>query len=335
MTKVGSRGTGIGGIGGTPSIGADGGEALQELLKLKEEMEARAAKASTANGTNVANQTVNARPTGDRQGAMARMESTQVPNAPAPAEATVAQLDTQITEQLQNMGYLPKPPAKISKEQLDQATRKFITDNLDNENISGDIELLLSMLESKFRQQNARANQGGGMRGSRPPEGGRPSGMPPSSTYANRGPAPNSAALQNQAAQNIATAQPPPAPGSLQARVADATRQYMGRSTAAGPDGGNLACAWSVNNILSNAGLQKVGSNPNYVPSVEQALRGGRGTPIESKDASPGDIVIWPNGHHIGIAMGNGQVANNSSSRASFSNMQAIPPGARVYRLNS
>jgi cell wall-associated NlpC family hydrolase len=109
----------------------------------------------------------------------------------------------------------------------------------------------------------------------------------------------------------------------------------MGTSTAAGPDGGNLACAWSVNNILANAGIQKVGSNTNYVPSVEQALQGGRGTKIDAADAGPGDIVIWPNGHHIGIAMGNNQVANNSSSRASFSNMQALPPGCRVYRLNS
>jgi cell wall-associated NlpC family hydrolase len=322
VTRVGSRG----GIGSPSSIGdSAGAEALAELEKIKEQL--RGGKGvENASTPNVAN----ARAPADRAGAMATLEARAVGEPPADA------LDEQITDKLRDMGYLPKPPEKVSKEQVDAATQKFITDNLDNADISGDIELLIGLLEAKMQKQNARANGGGGgMRGSRPPEGGRPSGLPPSSTFANRGPAPNAGALQNQAAQNIANAKPPPAPGSIQAKVAEAAQKYMGTSTAAGPDGGNLACAWSVNNILSNAGLQKVGSNPNYVPSVEQALQGGRGTKIDAADAGPGDIVIWPNGHHIGIAMGNGQVANNSSSRASFSNMQALPPGCRVYRLNS
>src|SRR5688572_4740799 len=112
----------------------------------------------------------------------------------------------------------------------------------------------------------------------------------------------------------------------------------MGMNTSAGPDGGNLACAWSVNKILaeSNPPVKPLGANPNYVPSVEDALtKGGRGVKIDADQARPGDIVIWPNGHHIGIATGNNQVANNSSSRASFSNLQALPPGCRVYRLDA
>lgn len=324
MTKIGSRG----GIGSPSSIGdSAAAEAMEELQKIKDAL-AKGGKVDNATMPNAANAT---RGVGDRAGALATMETARVGAVPASND-----IDAQITDKLQDLGYLPKPPAKISKDQIDEATRKFITDNLDNADISGDIELLIGLLEAKMQKQNASRNGGGGgMQGARPPEGGRPSGLPPAQTYANRGPAPNAGALQAQAAQNIANAQPPPAPGSIQARIAEATRQYMGTSTAAGPDGGNLACAWSVNKILEKAGVATVGTNTNYVPSVEQALQGGRGTKIDPKDAGPGDIVIWPNGHHIGIAMGNNQVANNSSSRASFSNMQALPPGCRVYRLNS
>ena len=129
---------------------------------------------------------------------------------------------------------------------------------------------------------------------------------------------------------------PAPAAGSINERVAQATRNYMNTSTRSGPDGGNLACAWAVNNILRDAGLQKVGANTNGVASVETALRNGRGTPVTAAQARPGDIVIWPAPRsHIGIMSDNGRVANNSSSRASFSNMTTLPAGARVYRLNS
>ncbi|MDP2344352.1 MAG: NlpC/P60 family protein [Deltaproteobacteria bacterium] len=127
-----------------------------------------------------------------------------------------------------------------------------------------------------------------------------------------------------------------PPVGSINERVAQATRDYMGTSTRSGPDGGNLACAWAVNNILAKAGLQKVGANTNGVASVEQSLQNGRGTRISTSEARPGDIVIFPKPRsHIGIMSDNGQVANNSSSKARFSNMTALPAGSHVYRLNS
>ena len=127
-----------------------------------------------------------------------------------------------------------------------------------------------------------------------------------------------------------------PAAGSINDRVAAATRQYMDTSTAAGPDGGNLACAWAVNNILKNAGLSKVGANTNLVRSVEADLQAGRGTQVDAQQARAGDIVIWPSPRsHIGIMSDHGKVANNSSSRAQFSKLTTLPPGARVYRLNS
>lgn len=234
-------------------------------------------------------------------------------------------------------GALPASPPP-TKAQIEKAAAQFVENNLDRAGMDGDVDAMFAMIEALVNSQNSRGNRSESNYSNRPGAANRPSSLPSSSSPAysrNSGPAPNAGALQNQAAQNIQTARPPPEPGSINARVAEATRQYMGTSTRAGPDGGNLACAWSVNNILANAGLQKVGSNTNYVPSVEQALRGGRGTPIDASEARPGDIVIWPHGHHIGIAMGNGQVADNSSSRAAFVNMRALPEGARVYRLNS
>jgi cell wall-associated NlpC family hydrolase len=239
-------------------------------------------------------------------------------------------------------GLLPASPPP-TETQIKQAAAKYQEDNLDRVGMgNGDVDEMFALIEGLLNRENARSNRSernyGNPSRNQPAQPNRPSSMPSSSSPAyarNSGPARNQGELQNQAAQNIRTANPPPEPGSINARVAQATQQYMGTSTRAGPDGGNLACAWSVNNILANAGIAKVGSNTNYVPSVEAALQGGRGTPIDASQARPGDIVIWPHGHHIGIAMGNNQVANNSSSRAQFSNMQSLPAGARVYRLNS
>jgi hypothetical protein len=130
--------------------------------------------------------------------------------------------------------------------------------------------------------------------------------------------------------------------GSVNARVLEAAKGYYGASTRAGPGRGNVACAWAVNNVLERAGLPKVGENTNYVPSVEAALRAGRGTEVSQADAQPGDLVIAPNGHHVGVYLGEGRVLSNSSSSAAFRWESGInfdgeygPSGqSRVYRLN-
>ena len=86
---------------------------------------------------------------------------------------------------------------------------------------------------------------------------------------------------------------------------------------------------------MAKAGLPKIGANTNGVASVETALKNGKGTRVDASQAKPGDIVIWPAPKsHIGIYMGDGKVANNSSSKASFSNMSNLPAGARIYRVN-
>jgi hypothetical protein len=112
--------------------------------------------------------------------------------------------------------------------------------------------------------------------------------------------------------------------------------------TSMGPDGGNLACAWSVNRVLSNAGIQPLGSNPDYVPSVEADLQNGRGAQVTQSEAQAGDIVIEESQAHIGICLNEGctQVRSNSSSRAQFAwnsdfNFNGFYGGgnSRVYRI--
>jgi cell wall-associated NlpC family hydrolase len=268
----------------------------------------------------------------DRSGAAGVMGQS-APRVAAVAQPVPASPDeAELVSKLHKLGYLPE--GKVSRPALEQATQKFIKEHKGEAGKDGigDVDDLFALLDKVMAEDNAKHPPSAWSGQSRAQRNGM---LPSQSTYANQGPAPNTAALQQQAAQAIATAHPPPPAGSINAKIADACKKYMGTSTAAGPDGGNLACAWSVNNILSNAGLQKVGSNPNYVPSVEGALQGGRGTAVDMKDAKPGDIVIFPGAHHIGIYMGNGMVANNSSSHAAFVNMTGAQAGMHVYRVNS
>lgn len=127
-------------------------------------------------------------------------------------------------------------------------------------------------------------------------------------------------------------------PGAF-SNIASAMSAYVGASTAAGPDGGNLACAWAVNNVLAGAGIAPLDAN--YVPAMESALQGGRGTLVTQSAAQPGDIVIQGNAGHVGICQNVGctSVVSNSSSQAKFNwvsgpNMgSTLPP--RIYRVTN
>jgi hypothetical protein len=103
-------------------------------------------------------------------------------------------------------------------------------------------------------------------------------------------------------------------------KIAQVASRMRGMDTSAGPAGGNLACAWSVNKILKQSIGRTIGRNTNYVPSVEAALLGGEGVQINRAQASAGDIVIAQNQSHIGICQNNGcsRVISNSSSKAKF-----------------
>lgn len=107
---------------------------------------------------------------------------------------------------------------------------------------------------------------------------------------------------------------------SIQYNIQHSTSDYWGHSTSAGPDGGVEACAWAVNNIISDAGYRRIGENPDYVPSVVDALKAGRGRQIQAYQAIPGDLVVACGEQHIGVCMENNcnTIDSNSSSRRCF-----------------
>jgi hypothetical protein len=114
--------------------------------------------------------------------------------------------------------------------------------------------------------------------------------------------------------------------GSIQQKIYSATISYKGASTAAGPGGGNKACAWAVNNILRNAGISTIDGNS--VIEMEKVLVQGRGKRVSQSDAVAGDLVLLLQtrtksgkvGNHVGVCLNNGctSVLSNSSSEATF-----------------
>ncbi|HEY9644992.1 MAG TPA: glycoside hydrolase family 19 protein [Chroococcidiopsis sp.] len=106
-------------------------------------------------------------------------------------------------------------------------------------------------------------------------------------------------------------------------KIVQSINAHYGESSANGPDNGNEACAYEVNQVLQSSVGHKIGSNPNYVPSVEAALKDGAGTQVSAAQSHAGDVVVFQGsqGEHIGFCMDNGcyQVVSNSSSRAQFS----------------
>ena len=130
--------------------------------------------------------------------------------------------------------------------------------------------------------------------------------------------------------------------GDLGARIAAATQQYIGTDTSMGPDGGNKACAWAVNNILTSAGIAPLGGNS--VESVERTLQSGRGTLVNTSAAVPGDIIVWKDysgtASHVGICQNAGctSAISNSSGNATFTTVSGsnfLGQAGRVYHLNN
>jgi hypothetical protein len=120
--------------------------------------------------------------------------------------------------------------------------------------------------------------------------------------------------------QEIVTHSTPAATADLSAAILAAAESLRGMCTVDGPDGGNNACAWSLNRVLSKAGIAPLGDNPNYVPSLYEALQNGRGKEVSPAEAKAGDLVIAFGEEHIGIGLTDGcdRVLSNSSSRALF-----------------
>lgn len=123
----------------------------------------------------------------------------------------------------------------------------------------------------------------------------------------------------NQGLNVPQTAGPAPPPGEIPGKIYQSALASRGKSSAAGPEGGNKACAWCVNRlVLTGAGVKMIGDNVDYVPSVESGLKGGRGQLVALAQAAPGDIAISAGQVHIGIYLGKNRVLSNGSSRSAF-----------------
>lgn len=112
------------------------------------------------------------------------------------------------------------------------------------------------------------------------------------------------------------------AAGDIGGKIFQAAGASRGKSTASGPGGGNVACAYAVNNFcVIPAGIPAIGSNPDFCPSMVEALQGGRGQKVTREQALPGDIWFAFDQHHVGIVMDKGAktILSNSSSKAAFS----------------
>ena len=128
-------------------------------------------------------------------------------------------------------------------------------------------------------------------------------------------------------------------------RIAAATQQYMNTDTSSGPDGGNKACAWAVNNILRESGIAPVDGAS--VAEMQAELRSGRGTLVGTDsnlaNTQQGDIVVWKTStmSHVGICENDGcsRVASNSSANARFTNITSASFNGRstanIYRVNN
>lgn len=128
------------------------------------------------------------------------------------------------------------------------------------------------------------------------------------------------------------------ATGSVNKRVYEAAIAAKGKSSRAGPGGGQVACAWAINQfVLPPAKVPQLGSNPNLVDSLEEALKNGRGTLIEPRTASePGDIIIMGKAvkAHVGIYIGDGKTISNGSSSAAFKWIADFATYDRYYDPN-
>ena len=108
----------------------------------------------------------------------------------------------------------------------------------------------------------------------------------------------------------------------LNQKIYDAAVAAKGRSSADGPGGGNVACAWAVNLFVIQAvGLPLLGGEAGMasVVSCVQDMESGRAQKVSRDQAIAGDIWIAFDMAHIGIMMDKTTVLSNSSSKASFS----------------
>jgi len=131
--------------------------------------------------------------------------------------------------------------------------------------------------------------------------------------------------------------------GSNNARILSAAHSALGESSAAGPDGGNLACAWMVNRILQRSVGYRINgdSTASMHQQLESRVRQGLAERIPIDSIQPGDIIISPTRFeptrstgHVGIMGRGGQIYENSSSQARWIQRRGVS-GWRSYYESS
>jgi hypothetical protein len=126
--------------------------------------------------------------------------------------------------------------------------------------------------------------------------------------------------------------------GNVLAQVA---RNAYGAPTIQGPDGGNLACAWAVNQLMQQAFHHTYGTEPDNVVSVRNAIlqAGGRVVPVDK--ACVADLAVAFNTKalegigggtaHIGVFVQPNLILANSSSRRAFNGVWQPEAFAKLY----
>jgi muramidase (phage lysozyme) len=142
-----------------------------------------------------------------------------------------------------------------------------------------------------------------------------------------------SSVLDNFKEETTATAGPGATKGL--AGIADTAEEAFGMDTRKGPDGGNNACLYAVNKVLSQAGYVPPWGNSQYVPDARRALASGSGTLLAKPE--PGAIAIMRDSHekdpypHIGIVGSDGRIISNSSSKGNFGWRDSAEGYAKYY----
>jgi hypothetical protein len=140
--------------------------------------------------------------------------------------------------------------------------------------------------------------------------------------------------------------------GSLKRQSTDLTKSassLMKENWSYASRGGDAknGCAPAINEVYKRAGISVPWGSvmrPNYVPDIQSFLS-KKFLMVSEKQRKPGDIVIWkdtgdPPGSgkepygHIGIVMPDGRIANNSTSKGTFSNLNT-PEQARSWWPNT
>jgi predicted chitinase len=114
----------------------------------------------------------------------------------------------------------------------------------------------------------------------------------------------------------------PSNPSEINGKLLAAAKSNMGASSAAGPDGGRNACAWSMNKFVFNPGIGHSIGGDSVESVVIEFEKNGYGVAVPRDQVLAGDVVIMGDhiGWHIGIALEDKgtKILSNSSSQAAF-----------------